>query len=121
MPAQLPIPQATDSLLTNVSNILDFAWKRAQGARCYALGIEGVTIREMGRVLTAAEQVVAAAMEVFAGSADVEGDVAQEMADLEKAGMVLAKWLGDEDGVHAIEAFGPLFRRRFRGEEGKWE
>ncbi|KAJ2905115.1 hypothetical protein MKZ38_006361 [Zalerion maritima] len=103
----IPIPRATGNLLTNISLILDLAWKRAQWTRCYMLGIEELTIRQMGKVTESANKI---AMTVVEASVEKEGGRDPDVEEMAKAGKFLTRWLGVEDGAREIaELAGDLF------------
>jgi hypothetical protein len=90
------VPEATDSLLSNISSICQMIWSRSQRDRLHVLGTERMAVENMGCLLEWGETIVL-------GDID-EWNMSDEAAVRRfiTAGQNLCAWLGDDEGVATI-------------------
>ena len=94
----VPVPEATECLLLNISNICSVLWSRSQNERASLPGAERVAIENMGFLVEWAETVVLGQTDEWEDASDEE-DVRQAMV----AARNLCAWLGDREGLCVLD------------------
>ncbi|RYP78281.1 hypothetical protein DL769_003217 [Monosporascus sp. CRB-8-3] len=107
--AQAParIPDPTDSLLQNVSNICTMLWASSQRSRLEVLNVERLAVEDMGNLLSWAETVALGDYDEWRAAEDAFWYVFE-------AGRRLCAWLGVADGIQAMamlesDIWGPTY------------
>ncbi|RYP63829.1 hypothetical protein DL770_009293 [Monosporascus sp. CRB-9-2] len=105
--ASARIPDPTDSLLQNVSNICTMLWASSQRSRLEVLNVERLAIEDMGNLLGWAETVALGDYDEWRAAEDAFWYVFE-------AGRKLCAWLGVADGIQAMatlesDIWGPTY------------
>ncbi|KAI2616443.1 hypothetical protein GGS26DRAFT_578246 [Hypomontagnella submonticulosa] len=90
------IPESTESLLTNISNICSMLWTNSQHNRLAVVNIERLAVDNMGRLLMWAEAVTLGDYDEWQNSDETA------LGRVMEAGKNLCGWLSVPDGIQAM-------------------